>query len=87
MGFAIALQLSILIAKDKLLNNFSEQSGRPLIVLVQLIYSVTGISGAFGFAWLIGHVEQFKGPIFIIGICIGIAFFLLTAFLSDKLEN
>jgi tetrahydromethanopterin S-methyltransferase subunit E len=84
MGFAIALQLHITIAKNKALMELSGQPEKSRLVFIQLIYSVTGLVGAFGFAWLIGHVPQFQGFVFPGGLFSGIALFLLTLFLSSR---
>lgn len=83
MGFALALQLRTTIEQNNVLKKLYGQPERGRFLLVLLIYSGVGLAGAFGFAWLIGHVSQFKDPAFPVGLIVGLSLFIVTIFLTN----
>jgi len=81
MGFAAALQVHTQMAQDKVLSGTLRRM--PLVV-ARLIYFGTGLAGALGFSWLIGHVIEFSGAVFPVGFITGVVLFVLTRVLSGK---
>jgi hypothetical protein len=81
-GFAVAHQIHAQSTQDKILTNELGHSGWWRLFLVRFIFFVTGMLGFIGFVSVVGSMPAFKGPVFPVGLFIGIALFVLTNFLN-----
>lgn len=86
-GFAFTHYIHSQSAQDKILTSLSGNSGWWRLAVARFIFFVTGMLGAIGLVLLMGSMPVFKGPVFPVGLLIGIVLFWLTGFLKRSMEK